>query len=54
MMASVIFAAAAVLLFAGMIAWMIRPRHWDLRARLERRLLVQVISDKCAFPGVPC
>ena len=27
MMASVIFAAAAVLLFAGMIAWMIRPRQ---------------------------
>ena len=54
MMASVIFAAAAVLLFAGMIAWMIRLRQWNRTARLKRHLLVQVISDKCAFPGVPC
>ena len=54
MMASVIFAAAAVLLFAGMIAWMMRPRQWDRNVRLERHLLVEVISDKCAFPGVPC
>jgi hypothetical protein len=36
-----IFAAVAVLAYAGLLAWMSRPRQWDQRARLQRRLLVE-------------
>jgi hypothetical protein len=40
-MSGVIFAIVGVIAYAGLIAWMSRPRQWDQRARLERRLLVE-------------
>ena len=31
----------SVLFYAGLFAWVNRPRQWNQKARLERRLLVE-------------